>query len=382
MTALPSSPRVLHVITGLQLGGAEQVLVRLLEEDDSMASQACVLCLGQADNGLAQRLRATNAELVILGGTGRRALPRLIVSVARVARAFRPASVQGWMYDGNLAAWWAARVTGATLFWNIRHSLHDWRRERRAMRLVVRAGAWLSRGVEQIVYNSAVARHQHRQHGFADGKAVLIPNGVSVDRFRPAPAKTPVRRSLQLPEDAFLLLTVARFHSMKGHVPYLEVIRDLAGVIPGMHVVFVGGGSAQVRDAVSARADVLGLGGTVEMRESEDDVVPFYQAADIFVLPSQWGEAFPNVLLEAMATGVPCVTTDVGDAGQIVSDCGRVVPPANTRAMGHAIMALYALGDQGRDTLGLQARARVQARWSIQKMVEAYQRLYDGGRSH
>lgn len=380
MTSVPSTPRVLHVITGLQVGGAEQVLVRLLEESDCLASAACVLCMGRADKGLVQRLRAKNAELVILGEAGRLALPRLLVSVARTAREYRPNIVQGWMYDGNLAAWWAARVIGAKLFWNVRHSLHHWTRERRATRLIIRTGAWLSGRADQIIYNSDVARHQHSQHGFADNKAVLIPNGVSVDRFYPVQTKTSVRRALEVPEDAFVLLSVARFHPMKGHAAFLDVVRELAGVIPELHVLFVGGGNREVRDAVSAHAETLGLAGMVRIREPEGDVLRFYQAADVVVLPSQWGEAFPNVLIEAMATGVPCVATDVGDTARIVADCGRVVPSANYREMLHALTELYALGHKGREFLGLKARTRVRARWSLKKMVEAYEKLYNSNR--
>jgi len=107
------------------------------------------------------------------------------------------------------------------------------------------------------------------------------------------------------------------------------------------------------------------------------DVQRLMQAMDVFCL-SSWSEAFPNVLGEAMACGVPCVATDVGDSADIIGDTGIVVPPSDTEALARGLMLMLEKPDEERRALGRAARQRVKEHYSLAAVVEEYARLYEG----
>ena len=94
------------------------------------------------------------------------------------------------------------------------------------------------------------------------------------------------------------------------------------------------------------------------------------------MLPSAWGEGFPNVLGEAMASGVPCIATDVGDCAWILGAAGAIVPPANAAALAAALRRLLELGPEGRGRLGAAGRSRVLERFAIGEIVQRYEELY------
>ena len=107
------------------------------------------------------------------------------------------------------------------------------------------------------------------------------------------------------------------------------------------------------------------------------DVSELMTAMDIFCLSSAWGEGFPNVIGEAMATGVPCVATDVGDTAIIIGDTGVVVPSRNKDALAAGIESLLTMPLEERRTLGASARARIEENYTLRNIVEQYAALYE-----
>lgn len=102
-----------------------------------------------------------------------------------------------------------------------------------------------------------------------------------------------------------------------------------------------------------------------------------YNAIDI-LSSSSYGEGFPNVIGEAMACGVPCVVTDVGDSAVIVGDTGLVVPPKNPKALAQSMKKMIEVGKEKREGLGMKARDRIMDNYSIEKVVKEYEKLYEG----
>jgi glycosyltransferase involved in cell wall biosynthesis len=109
-----------------------------------------------------------------------------------------------------------------------------------------------------------------------------------------------------------------------------------------------------------------------------NDLPRLTAAFDIAVSSSSWGEAFPNVLGEAMACGVPCVVTDVGDSAYIVGDTGRVVPSGDMAGFAGAINDLLSMPEQPRLDLGVRARKRVAENFEIGQVVRRYESFYEG----
>ncbi len=346
----------MHVITGLDVGGAEGQLARLLLDGGRFADGAAVVSL-TTGGAWAERLRAAGVPVVSLG-MARFGLGGL-AELVRLIRFERPKVVQAWMYHANLAATVALMLAGdrrkTRLLWGVRASDLDLARYGRSLRFVVRLGALLSRLPDAIVANSFAAEAAHQRLGYRARRWLVVPNGVDTRHFRPdAAARAAVRAELGIPPDAPVVVHVARVDPMKDHGMFLAALDRL-----DVHALAVGLGT----DALPARPGLHRLG-------RRDDVARLLAAADVFVSSSAFGEGFSNALAEAMATGVVPVVTDVGDARRIVGDTGVVVPPGDAAALSRAIAGV--LDDPGRAARGLAARARAMREFTLDNAAAGF----------
>jgi glycosyltransferase involved in cell wall biosynthesis len=368
--------KVVHVITGLQVGGAETMLYKLLATMDREAFPPTVLSL-MAGGEIRPLIEAAGIPVHDLGM--KPGLPSVgqVLRMRRLARKLKPDLVQGWMYHGNLIASLLARFApGPTrLLWNIRHSLPDLRHEKRGTRLVIRLGALGSRGVDRIIYNSAISKQHHARLGYAAGKAEMIPNGFDMDRFRPSPAAAAeLRAELGLPRHTLLIGVAGRRHPIKGHDQFLKAAALLQAAGEDCHFVLAGRG-VTAEDAVLRELTSGALATQVHLLGPREDMPSFLAALDLLCVPSL-GEGFPNVLGEAMACGVPCVATDVGECRVIVGDTGRIVPPGDPAALSRALAELLRLGPAARADLGQRCRIRIRENYSLEKIAARYADLY------
>lgn len=366
--------RVLHLITGLTRGGAESMLVRLLGAMDRGAYDSRVLCLG-AEAPLAAELREQGVPTLCLGlGKGASGLWRL-PDFFFCGTPWQPQVVQGWMYHGNLAAYLAARLLPgqAPLLWNIRVGIDTMATYRPMTRMLIHLGARLSGAAEVVLYNAHAARAQHEAIGYRADRGRWIPNGFALDRFHPDPqARIQVRQELGLGPEARLIGQFARFHPEKNQRMFLEALRKLP---PEVHGVFAGQGVHPDQPELASALRDPGLAGRVHLLGERTDLPRLTAALDIAVSPS-WNEGFSNVLGEALACGVPCVATRVGDSAALVGGAGRIVPPGDPAALVEALRSLLALTAEQRIQLGALGRANMEAEFSIQAVALQYQSLY------
>jgi glycosyltransferase involved in cell wall biosynthesis len=371
--------RVAHVITDLATGGAEIMLHKLIQAADPTRVVHGVVSLMEKDL-VGEEIASLGAPVRALGMRRRIPWPWQILRLRRMIRELNPDILHGWMYHGNLAA----SVVAATLtprpvvLWNVRQSLYDLAREPFATRLVIRANRLLARGVRCIMYNSTLSARQHERYGFPAQKTVVVPNGFDCQHFCPdMQARQAVRAELGLGEGVHVIGMVARFHPMKDHYNFLEAAVRLVRAIPQARFMLIG------RDVNAANAMLvetigrLGLAGQVMLLDERKDIPKLLMAFDVFTLSSAWGEGFPNVIGEAMAAGLPCVVTDVGDSKDVVGDAGRVVPARDPDALARAWEQLATMGPEGRRRLGAQARARVEREYGIEAITRRYEDLYE-----
>jgi glycosyltransferase involved in cell wall biosynthesis len=355
--------KVLHVITGLETGGAERMLANLCIASHRAGGAPVVVALCPGGSQY-DRLCAAGIRTITLGMT--RGVPS-VASLFRLARLIRdeaPDVVQSWMYHADLYALLALWLSGrrrTRLYWGIRCSDMDFRRYRLALRVTVRICALLSRFVDGIVVNSQAGVRVHGRLGYDVRRMAVIDNGFDVDRFRPdAVARAAMRRALGLAKDAFVVGCVARFDEMKDFPTLGAALARLDGV---------------TCIAVGKNTEALGnIKGLIPLGE-RDDVPRLLNAFDLLVSASAFGEGFSNAIGEAMATGLPVVATDVGDAARILGDAGRVVPPRDPAALADAIAGLKA-DTAARRAMGRAARRRIEQHFSLQRSLEAFETLY------
>ncbi len=325
------------------------------------------------------RIRELGVPVHALKMNTRIPAPKVLAQLRQCVRCFQPDVIQGWMYHGNIATNLAGMFSPKrpAVVWNVRHSLYALADEKPLTRLVIRANRWQSGNPDAIIYNSRVSREQHEAFGFCSTKGRVIPNGFDVERLKPdALLCTEVRREFGIPESAVVIGHVARFHPMKGHAPFLHAAEQVAREHQSVRFLVVGRDVSPHNPALAGIVPPELLGRFVFPGE-RPDVYRLMQALDVLVMSSKWGEGFPNVLGEAMACGVPCVTTDIGDSSDIVGSTGVVAPSPNSEALAQGMLAVLSKTPEELQALGLAARERVLARYGLDSVVMQYGELYE-----
>jgi glycosyltransferase involved in cell wall biosynthesis len=355
---------VLHVITGLGVGGAESMLASLVGARPKGLDQAVVSLV--PDGFHAGRLRELGLRVTELALNRTTRVAGDLMRLAGILRDERPDVVQGWMYHGNLAAMIALAMAGrrqtTRLVWGIRCSDRTASLEPWTLRAVIRAGAPFTRFTDMLVANSQAGLDYHADRGYHAPRSLVIHNGIDSLRYRPDPqVRAAIRHALALRPDDVVLAHVARVHPMKDHATFVQVVRSL----PNVRALAVGVGTEALPDVPNLKR--LGR---------RSDVPDLLAASDIIVSSSAYGEGFSNALAEGMAAGLVPVSTNVGDARVIVGDTGIVTPIRSESALREAIASLAALPRQELAQRGARARERIANQFSLDRAIGEFTRLY------
>ena len=376
--------KILHVITGLFTGGAEMMLAKLLAHLPANQTRHTVVSL-TGSGPLAARIAGLGIPVITLGmNKGRLAKgPALIAGFLRLRRLIRqeqPDIVQAWMYHANLFAGLAAAgAPGAPpVIWGIRQSDLDPKISKPSTIRIAKLGGRLSRALSnKILCCSDVARVVHERIGYDPARMVVIPNGFDLNEFKPdAEARARLRREIAVPDEAPLIGLIARFDAQKDHRNFLAAAGQVRKALPNAHILLCGSGADAGNREIAGWIDDFNIGANCRLLGARADIPAVTAALDVAVSSSAFGEGFPNVLGEAMAAGVPCVATDVGDSRMIVGNTGHVVPPRAPVVLAEAILALLRLPAAERQALSVAARQRIADEFEIGVIAQRYLALY------
>lgn len=371
--------KVLHIINDLSIGGTEIMLYKLLSRVNRSVLEPSVISLN-GPGPLGERIRELGISVQSLEMRASIASAPAFLRLARAARRISPQLIQGWMYHGNLAAQFAGAVAPrpVKIAWNIRQSLYSLSDEKPATAKAIRLGARLSSRPAVILNNSQKSVAQHAALGYATDRMLVIPNGFDADAFVPSnEARASVRAELGVPQDAVLIGRVGRYHHTKDYPTFLRAAALLLQEYPNAQFVAIGKDVNWNNDALRRQVHDLGLVERIHLLGERLDMPRLTAAFDI-AISSSHAEGFPNVIGEAMACGVPCVVTDVGDSGWIVADTGRVIASQESEALASGCRELIAIGPDRRAELGVMARRRIIDRYSIASVAQQYESLYCG----
>ena len=289
-----------------------------------------------------------------------------------------PDVVHTWMYHADLMGGLAARLAGVpAVGWCIRHSNLSPNENKQLTLAIVKACAWLSRSIpDMILCCSDIARQVHVGVGYANEKMLVIPNGFDLSLFKSDPsARLSLREELGVASEAPLVGLIGRFDVQKNHIGFIEAAAQLHEQRPDVHFVLAGSEIDESNRALARPIAAAGLSQVMHLLGPRHDVPRLMAALDVLA-SSSIGEAFPNVLGEAMACGVPCVVTDVGDSAFIVGDTGQVVASRDMLGLARGVRELLALPRAERQELGGRARMRVAQQFEIGVVVRRYEDFY------
>lgn len=361
--------RVLHVITNFSgRGGAERMLSRLIESTPSVEHHLISLMhFSDVYNGSLAQCKSSYAL-----GWNLKSTPQVLYQLVRHVARIQPDVIQCWMYHANVFGVVAAFFSGMhrKVIWGVRHSLDSYENESISTKVALKLGCILSSLPGASIYCSRLAMAQHSEFGYATRSDLFVPNGINLTAYQPSSAATVSK------EHALTVGVVARFHEAKGYEYLLKAIalvhearKDILFMLAGRGVSYNNSDFMALVDANKIDIKKVQLCGDLA------DVSPFYQGIDLLV-QSSITEGFPNVLVEAMALGVPCVATNVGDSREIVGDTGFIVPSRSPEALAEAILNYSILSHDQQMEYGESARNRVFLNFDISIVANKYIKIW------
>ena len=364
--------RIAFLIRSLGLGGAERQLVALARGLHQRGHRVLVLSF-YSGGPLTTDLANAGVSVLTLGKRHRWDLLGPFHRLLRALRRERPDLLHGYLVDANiLVTLFARAVPDARVVWGVRASGLDLARYPRAIGMLFRISTWLADRADLIIANSESGAEAHIAEGYPERTLMVIPNGIDTVVFRrDAEARSRTRRQWGIGEGERVIGLVGRLDPMKGHDVFVQAAARLAAERPEVTFVCIGDGPDALRARLEAMGRELGLAGRLRWLPGTNDIAPLYSAMDFLTSASLFGEGFPNVVGEAMACGVPCVVTDVGDsAGWSVrpaSWCRRVIRWRSPRG---GVARSTGLDDPAR----ADPRKRVEREFSLDRLVDRTER--------
>lgn len=354
---------ILFFVGSLHYGGAERQLVVLARELHQRGHRVSVAVF-YPGGPLETYLQEASVRMISLNRRGRWDLLGFLVRLIRTVRAERPDLVHAYIVD-LMTVFVQPFVPSMKIVWSIRGSSMDFSRYDWLCGLSYMLTCWLSKSADLIISNSHAGRRDRVADGYPADKTVVIPNGIDTNRFVPnLEARERVRAQWGVGGDEVLIGLVGRLDPQKDHETFLQAAVLLLEEKRHVRFVCVGDGPSEYSEALQDRAKTLGLYDHIMWVGKQSQMADIYNAFDLLVNSSSYGEGFANVLGEAMACGVPCVATDVGDSGLVIGDMGRLVPHKDPVALKTAMLQVL-----DRKPPAAEVRRRILERFTLEHLV-------------
>jgi len=371
--------RLLHIITSLETGGAQGVLVQLLQQLKIMGCEQSVISM-KPSGELAQQVADLGIQVHEIPVSPYIFLPARD-KCEQIIAAYQPQIIQSWMYHADFLTLFIRNPTKIPIIWGLHHSFEHSRRNRLKLstKIIVLINALFSRIVpRKIICCSKSALQTHARIGYAQSKMIYIPNGIDANRFKPNPqARANLRAELGLSPETFLIGYIARYHPQKDHATFFSAAKLLLEKKENTHFVLAGkqvvANNPDIRNQMlssknSSHFHFLGI---------RADIPMITAGVDVATLTSSGDEAFPLTIIEAMACEIPCVATNVGDVSEMIGSSGIIVPPQNPEALAEGWLKMQNQTPDERAMLGRIARDRVLSNFTNEAMKKQYLNVYN-----
>lgn len=365
--------KIVHVITDLDIGGAEIMLQRLLcASSESNEYQHMVISLTTI-GPIGEKLIARGFSVFECGLGSLWKMPAAMIRLRKLLQQLQPDIVQTWMYHADFLGGLAARSCGFEhIIWGIRST--EVPINSRLTGLLVKINALLSHRLPQkIVCVANAALESHRQFGYDVKRMVVIGNGIDLKDFF-ADSKPSALAQIATSQ-TFVIGCVGRFHPDKGQDLLLQSFAQLLQQQPGLQLKLIGRGCDTSNKQLCELLDRLNLHHAVQLLGERHDIAALLQSMDIYCMPSR-SEGFPNGLVEAMACGLPCVATDVGDALLLGDGVVQFVVPSSVTELTKGLQSMLEKSPAARISMGQQAAQRIKDNYSIDAVRSQFEALY------
>lgn len=360
--------KLVHIIIGLEVGGAESSLFKILSQSKAELENTTVISL-TTKGYFGPKLENLGYHVHALGLHSLKSLPVTFFKLYKLLKTLKPQTVQTWMYHADLFGGLAARLIGCTnVYWGIRctdvplgNRTTYW-----IMKICAVLSSWLPK---KIVCVAESAKKSHIEHGYSLDKIAVISNGFDLSSFKPLQDK---KNNIK---ENIIIGTVGRYHKDKGQDILISAAALIIKVYPQAIFCLVGLNCDSSNNELSKQVREAGLDENVLLLGHRNDIPAVLNGFDIFCMPSRT-EGFPNGLGEAMASGLPCVATDVGDASVLGGDTIELVESSNVEKLASSLTKLIELSHEERLLHGFRCSNRIKKHFTWGSVIESYQNLY------
>lgn len=368
MILKPKRLKITFVTRSLNYGGAEVQLVALAKGLHRLGHSIQVIVF-YSGGPLTSELSSAGVTVETIAKAGRWDVLGFLFRLFRIINQTKPDVIHGYLVLPNILTFLLKTVAPrARIVWGVRASRLDLSHYDWLMRILTYTESALSGFADLIIANSRAGYEDAISRGFPKERMLIIPNGIDVERFRPdVTSRSKVRRKWGVGKDVKIVGLVGRLDPMKDHPTFIMAAAGLAKERKDVRFVCVGTGPAEYRNELVKLCKDLGALEYFSFIEPVSNMPSIYNAMDILVSCSAYGEGFSNVIGEAMACNVPCVVTEVGDSKSIVGDNALVIPPKNPKALHVALRKSLRRDFKSRNDKNY--RDRVITNFSIPKLV-------------
>ena len=369
--------KIIYIITGLNVGGAEIVLLRLLMKINKKEYDPLVITLGEKGI-MGERIEKLGINVYCLRiHSFINLLPGLIKLVNKI-NIFNPQIIHTFMIHSAFFVGIIAKLLNKpTIIWNIFSTDLSLQSNKYKTRLIIKMCAYLSKIIpNRIIVDSNASYASHKKAGYSWEKMEIIHNGVDTNEFSPNTIKRSEYRKQYFKENELVIGLIARYHPVKGHDIFIKAVSILRREVSNVKFLLNGSNIEISNSKLMKMISKEGIQDFIHISDSKLEVTNILLACDILVSSSKF-ESFPNIICEAMACSIPCVVTNVGDCAEIVGETGIIVSANDADELSSAIMGLINMPLKDRKKLGANARLRIKNNFSLSLMMEKYNNIYD-----
>ncbi len=359
--------KILHIITGLNLGGAETMLYKLLKSSPKTDAHVVISLSGKGF--YYDKIQALGVSVYCL--SAKKNPFALFFRLHKIIKKENPHAIQCWMYHSNLIGAFAGYFAKVkNVCFGIRHTIS--KNDKFLTRVIDKISAWLSKKFcKAVICCGKNPLEASIKSGYAKDKLHVIYNGFDTSDLKfSSEGRCKIRSEFGFDEHDFVITHIARFHHLKNHVGLLRIFAKVLQKNKNAKLLLVGDGIVG-NPQVENQLDALQLRNSVVMAGLRRDVVDIYSASDVSVLPSL-SEGFPNVVGEAMLCECPCVVSDVGDSAMIVGNDAYVADVVDEIAFAEKILAISNMNDDEKTSLKDFCRNRILENFNINKIYQQY----------
>lgn len=369
--------KIFHIIPTMEIGGAESFLEKILISSPQSEHHE-IICLKNRGK-IGDRLVKNGYKVHQLHLNNFFVLPHRFLKLVTLLRNENPDVVQTWMYHSDFFGGVAAKFASCKkIIWSIRCSnILTLRGSSISGYFSMKFCSWLSWLIPQkIICVANKAMDQHIKYGYDASKMSVIQNGFNISISLPeASIKTKIRKNLDINTDSLVIGSVARFNAYKDHHNFISAALNVITKFPKTIFLMVGTDVTKDNKYLFNIIKSAGMEKNFKLLGEHHAMDEIYHAMDIFCLHSR-SEGFPNVLGEAMSSGIPCISTDVGDASELLGSNGLIVEAENSSQLSNAMEEMLLLSKEERIIMGKSSMQRIKEKFLITQVLNTYSAFY------